>query len=318
MCDKVEVLVSYHGSNEFQTYILDINNLDKNKSINNVANDNLVTKTKANTDITRYISVDTASYTSIMHIIKYFNNKYNKHNKHNKHNKKNSKDDNINNNDNIPDIQWQTGANCYLGWFNIDISDKDSANSKYSFNVKEHGRSVKYFPNEITADVSQLTVLWYIRKKGKTLLNELNCEWINIQTPTNACDATITPKGGVIKPHKISSKGHVVNVKENADVNVNVNDNVNKDINTRKQEFYNSLIIYKSNYTESMIIDFYDYWSEHGEKDRKFRKEKEKSFNTELRLKNWNKRSKTYNNNNNKPKKEDAATILQRKYGLIK
>jgi len=100
--------------------------------------------------------------------------------------------------------------------------------------------------------------------------------------------------------------------------NVNVNDNVNKDINTRKQEFYNSLIIYKSNYTESMIIDFYDYWSEHGEKDRKFRKEKEKSFNTELRLKNWNKRSKTYNNNNNKPKKEDAATILQRKYGLIK
>lgn len=87
-------------------------------------------------------------------------------------------------------------------------------------------------------------------------------------------------------------------------------------IEQRKREFYNSLIVYLEIYSKEMIKDFYEYWTEHGEKDRKFRKEKEKSFNLELRLKTWNKRSKNFKSTNTKPEKKNAGQIIREKYNL--
>ena len=101
---------------------------------------------------------------------------------------------------------------------------------------------------------------------------------------------------------------------------VNVNDNVKviKDINSRKQDFYKSLIPFLSQYDKELLKEFFEYWSEHGEKDRKFRKEKEKSFNTELRLKTWFKRSKEFKKEKSSAKKEKVLAsdiIKQIKYG---
>jgi hypothetical protein len=103
----------------------------------------------------------------------------------------------------------------------------------------------------------------------------------------------------------------------NDNVNVNVSVNV-KDINSRKQEFYNSLIPFLQIYEKEMIKEFYEYWTEHGEKDKKFRKEKEKSFNLELRLKTWFKRSKQWQKEKSSAKKEKvtAAQALREKYGI--
>lgn len=91
-----------------------------------------------------------------------------------------------------------------------------------------------------------------------------------------------------------------------------------KDINSRKQEFYNSLIPFLAIYEKEMIKEFYEYWTEHGEKDKKFRKEKEKSFNLELRLKTWFKRSKQWQKEKSSAKKEKvtAAQALREKYGI--
>lgn len=60
-----------------------------------------------------------------------------------------------------------------------------------------------------------------------------------------------------------------------------------KTIEDRKQDFYNSLLAFKDDYPAEMLREFFDYWTEHGEKDRKFRKEKQTSFNLNLRLKRW-------------------------------
>ena len=81
-------------------------------------------------------------------------------------------------------------------------------------------------------------------------------------------------------------------------------------IECRKREFYNSLTPYVDEYGKEMIRDFYEYWTEHGERDRKFRKEKEKSFSIERRLKTWKKREKNF-----APKKEkrSASEILREK-----
>lgn len=89
-----------------------------------------------------------------------------------------------------------------------------------------------------------------------------------------------------------------------------------KDIQERKLDFMEQIRPFKHLYSSDMLNNFYLYWSEHGEKDRKFRKEKEKSFNVELRLKTWNKRSKQFNSRNEKPKKKSAAQIIQEKYGI--
>jgi len=95
---------------------------------------------------------------------------------------------------------------------------------------------------------------------------------------------------------------------------------VYKTIEDRKREFYNSLIPFLKIYSKEIIKEFYEYWSEHGDKDRKFRKEKEKSFNTSLRLKKWFKNSKEWKKEKSSVKKEkkDASDILLERYGVTK
>lgn len=81
-----------------------------------------------------------------------------------------------------------------------------------------------------------------------------------------------------------------VNVNDNVSVNDSVNANVNdkkKTIEDRKREFYNSLIPYLEEYSKETLKDFYEYWTEHGPRQRKFRAEKEKAFDLNRRLKKW-------------------------------
>lgn len=77
-----------------------------------------------------------------------------------------------------------------------------------------------------------------------------------------------------------------------------VNDNVNVNvinIEERKVNFANSLKPYLPIYGKDMLNDFYAYWTEHDEKDKKFRREKEKSFNIERRLETWKRNDKKFN-----------------------
>lgn len=81
--------------------------------------------------------------------------------------------------------------------------------------------------------------------------------------------------------------------------NVNVKDKVIESIEERKSKFYDSLTVYVDEYPKKMLRDFYDYWSEHGEKDKKLRFEKEKTFGIEQRLRTWyNRNPKQYDQDN--------------------
>jgi hypothetical protein len=75
---------------------------------------------------------------------------------------------------------------------------------------------------------------------------------------------------------------NVANVADNVSVSVNVNN-----IEERKVNFANSLKPYLSIYGKDMLNDFYAYWTEHGDKDKKFRSEKQTSFSIERRLETW-------------------------------
>ena len=85
-----------------------------------------------------------------------------------------------------------------------------------------------------------------------------------------------------------------------------------KTIEERKLEFKESLRPFLKEYDAEMLKSFYLYWTEHGEKDKKFRKEKEKSFNIELRLKTWHKRSNQFKEKNVAQKKEKPLSLAQK------
>ena len=69
--------------------------------------------------------------------------------------------------------------------------------------------------------------------------------------------------------------------------------NKQRTIEERKIKFYDSLIECGEEYPKQMLRDFFNYWTEHGENDKKLRFEKEKTFGIKQRLSTW------YNRNPN-------------------
>ena len=72
-----------------------------------------------------------------------------------------------------------------------------------------------------------------------------------------------------------------------------------KNIQERKSDFFKVLSSYSVSYSVKMVNDFFDYWSEHGDKDKKMRFEKEKTWSLEARLKRWS--DKDWNKKDAKP-----------------
>ena len=72
---------------------------------------------------------------------------------------------------------------------------------------------------------------------------------------------------------------------------VKVKDKVIESIDERKLKFAYALEPFLNEYGKDMLNDFYSYWTEHGEKDKKLRFEKEKTFGIQQRLKNWHSRN---------------------------
>ena len=95
------------------------------------------------------------------------------------------------------------------------------------------------------------------------------------------------------KESKTEAKDKQNESKVEANNNVNVNDNVNKNenIEKRKIKFYDAIAKYVDEYPKQMLRDFFNYWSEHGENDKKLRFEKEKTFGLKQRLSTWHSRN---------------------------
>lgn len=81
-----------------------------------------------------------------------------------------------------------------------------------------------------------------------------------------------------------------------------------KTIEEREKEFMDKLALWLSEFPKEMIRDFFDYWTERGEKDKKMRFEKEKVFDIGRRLKRWERNNKT--NFGKLTKKENIKSIV--------
>lgn len=102
------------------------------------------------------------------------------------------------------------------------------------------------------------------------------------------------------KSHSENGKSHIKDGKEWQKMAVNDNDNVT-DIQKRKNILKKKLDEYVQEYGKQLIYDFFLYWSEHGDNDRKMRFEKERTFGVKARLNTWKNRANgKYDNPNQK------------------
>jgi len=107
-----------------------------------------------------------------------------------------------------------------------------------------------------------------------------------------------------------SNRSTDLTVNDNVNVNVTVNDNVIKNnIDKRKQDFKKSLIPFLDKYGKELIKEFFEYWTEHGLKDKKMKFEKQKSFGIARRLVTWEKNNQKWKQNNNTKKSNYEANI---------
>ncbi len=93
-------------------------------------------------------------------------------------------------------------------------------------------------------------------------------------------------------------------------------DNKDNSIYDRKSRFSTTLIPFLDLYDKDLIRAFCDYWTEHGDKDKKMRFEKEKSFGLARRLATWNKNNFGNNTNNKKEQQYELTQFTNRLRGL--
>lgn len=71
-----------------------------------------------------------------------------------------------------------------------------------------------------------------------------------------------------------------------------------KPIEERYNEFRAEILLYRNQYTDDMLRDFFEYWTERGTNDRKMRFEKQASWETSKRLARWANNNNKYGNRN--------------------
>ena len=120
----------------------------------------------------------------------------------------------------------------------------------------------------------------YEDKTKKTLLNPN-------QDPTQGGrqGGSVHPSVQVKEKEKVKEK--VINIEE------------------RKLKFADALKPFLDEYGRDMLNDFYFYWTEHGENDKKLRFEKEKTFGIQQRLRTW------FSRNPKQYKKEETDHLVE-------
>ena len=140
------------------------------------------------------------------------------------------------------------------------------------------------------------TRLEYKREKSRKAKENAKKRWGNAKAMQTQCD------------------GIAIALNEQCDSNANktkqnkTKQNKTKDIISREQsylkpkkepeerilDFKKEVLEFRGQYSDDMLKEFFEYWTEHGKKDKKARWEKEKTFGLSRRLDNWAKKREEF------------------------
>lgn len=156
--------------------------------------------------------------------------------------------------------------------------------------------------NEITSKSTNKFTLVTVCKYESYQLNKEVEQQTNQQALQQTDNKQITNKQQQHKNNKNIRNKEVIKEDIFTNVHISKKDATEvapiKTIEERKESFRESLRQYIPIYGEQMIREFYDYWSESSENARKFRKEKQTTWDTSKRLARWQKNQRNYGNNN--------------------
>ena len=173
----------------------------------------------------------------------------------------------------------------YTDWINQfkDLTDEEA------------GKLIKHFfeyVNDLNPTSDRLTELLFNPIKA-TLKRDLEAWESKQQTNKENGLKGGRPKKEITQNNPNNPVGFLKtqnNPQKGVSVNVSVNDNVNNNnIDSRKLKFADSLKPFLDTYGKETLNDFYGYWTEKGEKDKKMRFEKQTSFDIKRRLTTWTK-----------------------------
>jgi len=122
-------------------------------------------------------------------------------------------------------------------------------------------------------------------------------------------------KGALIKKQLAGVKPGLSNPEATREDKDKDKDKIRKDngIIERKTAFKESLAKHKNNYESKLLNEFFSYWCEYGEKDKKMRFEKQTSFSIERRLGTWKLNEKKYGFKSNIKDNRATTTKSERK-----
>jgi hypothetical protein len=83
-------------------------------------------------------------------------------------------------------------------------------------------------------------------------------------------------------------------------------------IENRKAKFISDVSLFRHEYSDEMLIEFVNYWSEHSPNGKKMKFEMQKVFDISRRLATWNKNSKQFNKNGNGDSKSIEQQIAEK------
>lgn len=147
----------------------------------------------------------------------------------------------------------------------------------------------------------------------KTALKRDLKKWENIKEKRSEAGKASAEKRKINSTKSTSVKSVEQNsTNPTVKVKVNVKDNVNvKDIKKREANFKKEILPYieKGLISGEEAKKFISYWTEHGERDKKMRFEKERSWNLKRRIDRWNLNAENFKEKNS-PKKEKLTLTM--------
>jgi hypothetical protein len=206
----------------------------------------------------------------------------------------------------------------WFKWWVLILFEVNHSESKITIGYNVHSlkkgqsaKSIRTWANLFNCGTKQATNFFNLLEKDEMITREILGKGKQSTTLIN-----ITNYSGYQdqEKRKRHSKGNEKETQEKRKRHTDNNDNnynkVNKTIEDRKAEFKNSLSHFLNDFEKDLLNEFYKYWTEHGEKDRKMRFEKERSFNIKLRLEKWLKNSIEWKKEKSSAQKESAGDRL--------
>ena len=120
--------------------------------------------------------------------------------------------------------------------------------------------------------------------------SQINAIETSVKGWIRACKTDL--QGNSLDTPPTPHKGKTTNTPKEEEVQVEVQEKEEGKggLQLRKTNFGKILAPFNSEIEKSDLVEFYEYWTEHGINDRKMRFEKEKSFDVSRRLKTWMRR----------------------------